>query len=67
MSVKRFAVAGVVASAIALTAAASLESIAAVRTTKQAREHYLARAIIWRTPPDLSPTALLEGPTGVLP
>jgi len=67
MSVKRFAVAGIVASAIALTAAARLEPIAAVRTTKPAREHYLARAIIWHTPPDLSPTDLLEGPAGVFP
>src|SRR5262249_38816074 len=67
MSAKAIAVASAVAGAIALLEAAGLETVAVVRTTDQARERYLAHAVIWHTPPDLSPAELLEGPPGVFP
>ena len=68
MNTKTIAVAGAVAATIALVGgAAGSDAVAAIRTTNQARERYLAHAIIWHAPPDLSPADLVEGPAGVFP
>jgi hypothetical protein len=68
MNAKTIAVAGAVAATIALVGgAAGSETVAAIRTTNQARARYLAHAIIWHSPPDLSPADLVEGPAGVFP
>jgi len=37
------------------------DSLVAIRTTSLGRQRYLAQAIMWRTPPDLSPADLLKG------
>jgi hypothetical protein len=67
-STKRFAIAAALAGMITwIAAAGGIEPVAAIRTTDQARQRYLVHAIIWRTPPDLSPTDLLQGPPGVFP
>src|SRR5262245_21522264 len=58
----------VAAVAIALLgAAAGPGTVAAIRTTDRAREPYLAHAIIWHAPPDLSPADLVEAPAGAFP
>ncbi|HKC58408.1 MAG TPA: hypothetical protein VKC35_19880 [Vicinamibacterales bacterium] len=68
MIARRFVIAGALAAMVGwITAASGNESIAAIRTTSQARQRYLARAIIWRSPPDLTPTDLLQGPRDVFP
>ena len=68
MNARTLAVAGAVAATIALVGgAAGSETVAAIRTTNQAREHYLAHANIWHAPPDLSPADLVDGPSGVFP
>ena len=68
MNARTIAVAGAVAATIALVGvAAGSETVVAIRTTNQAREQYLAHAIIWHAPPDLSPADLVEGPAGVFP
>jgi hypothetical protein len=65
MSVKAIFISGLASAAIALVGAAGgPETVAAIRTTDQARQRYLAHAIIWQTPPDLSPADLVEGPAG---
>jgi len=53
--------------AVSIGATRDSESVAAIRTTNQARQRYLAHATIWRTPPDLSPADLLHGPPDVFP
>jgi hypothetical protein len=68
MNAKAIVIAGLVGGAIALVGAvAGPETVAAIRTTDQARQRYLAHAIVWQTPPDLSPADLVEGPAGVFP
>ena len=67
MIATRFATAFAVAAATWLAAADGYEPLAAIRTTNQARQRYLAHAIVWRTPPDLSPGDLVHGPTGAFP
>src|SRR5262245_24840566 len=47
--------------AVSMAAVGVSDSIVAIRTTNQGRQRYLAHAIIWRTPPDLSPADLLKG------
>src|SRR5262249_20551069 len=46
---------------LSIAAAVGSDSIVAIRTTNQGRQRYLANAVIWRTPPDLSPADLLKG------
>src|SRR5580765_1334317 len=64
---RRFAIVATAATVTFIGAAAGNEPIAAIRTSDQARQRYLAHAIIWRTPPDLSPSELLQGPPDVFP
>ena len=63
---KRLAIAGAVATVTCVCVNAGSEP-AAIRTTGEARHRYLAHAIIWQTPKDLSPANLLQGPPDVFP
>jgi len=68
MNAKTIAVAGAVAATISVVGGAvGSDTVAAIRTTSQARQRYLAHAIIWQPPPDRSPSDLVEGPGGVFP
>ena len=68
VSAKRFAIAAAMAGiVVSILATSAGESLVAIRTTNPARERYLAHAIIWRTPPDLSPADVLQGPPDSLP
>ena len=67
VSSKRFLIAAVTGIVVSIAATSSSDSIVAIRTTPQERQRYLAHAIIWRTPPDLSPADLLQGPADVSP
>ena len=63
-----FQLALVVALGLAVAPAASQSKApSAIVTPPPAREAYLGRAIIWQSPPSLSPSELLEGPGGVFP
>src|SRR5262245_19073020 len=61
VSAKRLRTAAVAAGMVVSIAAAGSDSIVAIRTTNQNRQHYLAHAMIWHTPPDLSPADLRKG------
>src|SRR5262245_40418716 len=65
--VKRFATAAAVTGIVASIVDAGSESVVAIRTTNPARQRYLAHAIIWHTPPDLSPGDVLKGPLDSFP
>jgi hypothetical protein len=52
---------------MALAYATPPASVGAIRTSPQARARYLAHALIWQDPGELSPSALLDGPAGTLP
>jgi hypothetical protein len=60
--------AGATALCAAMTAHASQpRPLQAIVTSPAARAGYLARAVIWQDPGALSPTDLLNGPSGVFP
>ena len=58
---------GVMATLGMVRIAADAMTIAAIRTSPQARTAYLARATIWHDPGVLSPDDLVEGPSAALP
>ena len=68
-ALRRLALSGAVAVALGMVwAAAQSPMIAAgIRTNRQSRATYLARATIWQDPGPLSPTDLFDGPSGAFP
>ena len=58
---------GIVTLGVTWAAADGPATVVGIRTTPQSRATYLARATIWQDPGALSPTDVLEGPSGGLP
>jgi hypothetical protein len=49
------------------TGAAAIEPVSAILTSARSRAAYLAHAMLWNEPADLTPDELLAGPAGALP
>ena len=58
---------GVIALGAGLGAAAQPRPVHAVMTSPVSRTGYLARAVIWQDPGELSPKDALDGPSGIFP